>query len=87
MRFEDLQGFTSLPVEQLQHRFRNEEVIAVLPGEGSARRPSLMVATPLKAAIVISELSGSQRWMTFWVPWDVVQLVDDFATDEGIFGA
>lgn len=86
MRFEDLHGLTSLPIEHIQHRFRNEEVISVLPGEGSARRPSLLVATPLKAAVVISESPAGEQWMTFWVPWDAVQIVDDFATDAGLFG-
>ena len=86
MRFGDLQGLTDLPVEHVQHRFRNEEVITVLPVRGSAGRQSLLVATPSKAAVVIGEAPVSEYWMTYWAPWDTVRIVDDQATDDGLYG-
>ena len=86
MRFGDLQGLTDLPVEHVRHRFRNEEVITVLPVRGSAGRQSLLVATPSKAAVVIGEAPVSEYWMTYWAPWDTVRIVDDQATDDGLYG-
>ena len=86
MRFGDLQGLTSLPVEHVQHRFRGEEVITVLPASTVAGRQSLLVATPSKAAVVVGEAPLSEHWMTYWAPWDTVQIVDDQATDDGVYG-
>ena len=54
MQFADLDGLTPLPVEHIEHRFRNEEVITVLPLRGSAGQPSLVVATPFILAKICS---------------------------------
>ena len=86
MHFGDLRGLTSLPVEHVRHRFRGEEVITVLPAQTVAGRQSLLVATPSKAAVVIGEAPVSEHWMTYWAPWDTVQIVDDQATDDGVYG-
>ena len=86
MHFGDLRGLTSLPVEHVRHRFRGEEVIAVLPVRTVAGRQSLLVATPSKAAVVIGEAPASEHWMTYWAPWDTVRIVDDLATDDGMYG-
>lgn len=86
MKFEDLQGLTSLPVEHVRHRFRGEEVITVLPVRTVAGRQSLLVATPAKAAVVIGETPPSEHWMTYWAPWDTVRIVDDHATEDGVYG-
>ena len=86
MKFEDLQGLTSLPVEHVRHRFRGEEVITVLPVRTVAGRQSLLVATPAKAAVVIGETPPSEHWMTYWAPWDTVRIVDDQATEDGVYG-
>jgi hypothetical protein len=86
MHFEDLQGLTSLPVEHVRHRFRGEEVITVLPVRTAAGRQSLLVATPSKAAVVIGESPESEHWMTYWASWDTVRIVDDQATDDGVYG-
>lgn len=86
MLFGDLQGLTTLPLEHVRHRFRGEEVITVLPARTSAGRQSLLVATPSKAAVVVGETAASEQWMTYWASWDAVQIVDDRATDEGVYG-
>lgn len=86
MRFRDLQGLTSLPVEHIRHRFRNEDVITVLPASGTEGRQTLLVATPSKAAVVVGEAPASEHWMTFWAPWDAVRIVDDHATEDGSYG-
>ena len=86
MKFGDLQGLTSLPVEHVRHRFRGEDVITVLPVRTAAGRQSLLVATPSKAAVVIGEAPASEHWMTYWAPWDTVRIVDDQATDDGVYG-
>jgi len=86
MHFGDLQGLTSLPVEHVRHRFRGEDVITVLPVRTAAGRQSLLVATPSKAAVVIGEAPASEHWMTYWAPWDTVRIVDDQATDDGVYG-
>jgi hypothetical protein len=86
MQFADLDGLTPLPVEHIEHRFRNEEVITVLPLLGRAGQPSLVVATPSKAAIVVGEVPPSEHWMTYWAPWDTVAFVDNPASEEDIHG-
>ena len=86
MQFADLQGLTGLPVEHVQHRFRGEEVITVLPVCTDAGRQSLLVATPSKAAVVIGDAPVSEHWMTYWAPWDAVRIIDDQATDDGVYG-
>jgi hypothetical protein len=86
MRFGDLQGLTGLPVEHIRHRFRNEDVITVLPASGTEGRQTLLVATPSKAAVVVGEAPSSEHWMTFWAPWDAVRIVDDHASDDGSYG-
>ena len=81
MRFEDLPGLTSLPIEPVRHRFRNEEVLTVLPASGEvAARDSLLVATSSKLAILTADADpASHRWMTHWAPWEAVQLADEGA--------
>lgn len=86
MRFADLPGRTSLPVEHVQRRFRNEDVITVLPASAAAGRESLLVATPSKVAVVIGEAPATGHWMTRWAPWDTVRIADDLATDDGMYG-
>ena len=85
MHFRDVQGLTGLPVEHVRHRFRGEEVITVLPVRTDTGRQSLIVATPSKAAVVIGETPISEHWMTYWAPWDTVRIVDDQATDDGVY--
>ena len=79
MRFEDLEGLTSLPIAGIRQQFRNEDVISVLPVSGDgAGRDSLLVATPSKLAILTGEAGpASDHWMTHWAPWDSVRLVDE----------
>lgn len=86
MRFSDLRGHTSLPVEHVERRFRNEDVITVLPVRTATGRDSILVATPPKLAFVVSASPVAGHWMTYWAPWDAVSIVDDEATDDGWFG-
>ena len=86
MRFVELRGLTSLPIEHVERRFRYEEVITVLPAVSAAGRPALVVATRSKAAIVIGEMPPSEHWMTYWAPWESVRIDDDRATDDEVYG-
>ena len=81
MRFEDLDGLTSLPIERVRHRFRHEDVLTVLPASGAvAGRDSLLVATSLKLAILTADTeTDSQQWMTHWAAWVAVRLADEGA--------
>ena len=82
MRFGDLHGLTALPVDHVERRFRNEEIITVLPARASGGQYSLLVATPPKAAVVIGETEESEHWMTYWAPWESVRILDDLAEDD-----
>ena len=86
MRFEDLRGLTVLPVDHVERRFRNEDIITVLPARAGGGQPSVLVATPTKAAVVIGGIPESEHWMTYWAPWETVRIVGDDATDDGIYG-
>ena len=78
MRFMQLRGLTSLPIDLIVKQFRNEDVRAVLPALVRARTAdALLVATSSALAIVIAEPGGTDgRWMTRWAPWDTVRLSD-----------
>jgi hypothetical protein len=92
MRFGDLEGLTSLPIERVRHRFRNEDVLAVLPVTADvADRDALLVATALKLAVVTGDTDPeSPHWMSRWAPWDVVRLTVEEelapATDRETYG-
>ena len=79
VQFRQLKGLTGLPLEQVRHQFRNENVRTVLPVTADdTGRETLLVATTYALAIVTGE-TGSQgeRWMTRWAPWDVVRPNDE----------
>lgn len=77
MRFRNLAGLTSLPIDAVKHRFRNEQVLTVLPVRGGiAGRDSILVATPTELTVVTRDPRRSDRWMTMLAPWDVVRLED-----------
>ena len=92
MRFGDLAGLTSLPIDRVRHHFRHEDVLTVLPVSGEvAGRDSLLVATALRLAILTSvEHPESDRWMTQWASWDTVGLAVEgtlaAATEEETYG-
>ena len=86
MRFEDLHGLTALPVDHVERRFRNEEIITVLPARAGGGQHALLVATPPKAAVVIGETPEGEHWMTYWAPWESIRIVDDRATEDGTYG-
>ncbi len=77
MRFGDLEGLTSLPIDQVRDRFRNEEVLTVLPVHDEVgSRDSLLVATTTMVAILTGEPDPSRGWMTRWAAWDAVRFAD-----------
>lgn len=77
MRFGDLEGLSALTIEQLRHRFRNEEVLTVLPVRATGSPlDSLLVATTTMLAIVTSEAGLTGGWMVRWAPWDTVRFAD-----------
>jgi hypothetical protein len=92
MRFGDLAGLTSLPIERVKHRFRHEDVLTVLPVSGEdAGHDSLLVATSPKLAILTTvEHPESKQWMTQWASWDTVGLAVEgvlaAATEEETYG-
>ena len=86
MRFSDLQGLSGLPIEHVERRFRNEDVITVLPAHTLSGRETMLVATPTKLAVVASTALPNGHWMTWWAPWDLVAIADDEASDDGWFG-
>ena len=77
MRFRNLKGLIDLPIDAVKHRFRNEQVLTVLPVHGSiAGRDSLLVAMPTQLAIVTPDTRRRDRWMTSLAPWDIVRVAD-----------
>lgn len=78
MRFEQIRGLTSLPVDRVRRRFRNEEVLAVVPASvGDDLADSLLIATASALVVVTADPRRPDgRWMTAWHPWDAVQLSD-----------
>lgn len=77
MRFGDLDGLTALDIEQLGHRFRNEEVLSVLPVRvAGSSQAGLLVATTTMLAVLVMEPAPAAGWMAKWAPWDVVRFAD-----------
>ncbi|MGD8684768.1 MAG: hypothetical protein PVG27_12540 [Chloroflexota bacterium] len=75
MRFTNLEGFTDLPIDAIEHRFRNELVLAVLPvSAGVAGRDALLVATSRELALVIAVPGNRDYWTTYLAPWEMVWL-------------
>jgi hypothetical protein len=76
VRFEDLEGRSSLPIERLRNRFRYEVVLAVLPVRGGrdGTRETLLVATERMLAVITSIAFPRGSWMTQWAPWDAVDV-------------
>ena len=69
MRFTDLEGLIDLPVDAIEHRFRNEHVLTVLPvPAGIAGRDGLLVATSHELALVIAFPGRSDYWTTILTP-------------------
>ena len=62
MRFRNLDGLVDLPIDSIRHRFRNEQVLTVLPVHGSiAGRSSLLVALPESLAIIARDAQMRDR--------------------------
>ena len=74
MRFRNLKGLIDMPIDAVKHRFRNEQVLTVLPVHGDiAGRDSLLVATPDRLAIVTGDGRRHDHWMMSLTPWDDVR--------------
>ena len=77
MRFRNLEGLIDLPIDAVKHRFRNEQVLTVLPVHGAiAGRDSVLVATPSELVIVTTDPLRRDHWMTTLAPWGVVRVGD-----------
>jgi hypothetical protein len=75
VRFRNLEGLTDLPIDAVEHRFRNEPVLTVLPVHGVVTgRDSLLVALPAELAVVTADRRRREGWLTSFVPWEVVGL-------------
>lgn len=92
MRFRNLEGLIDLPIDAVRHRFRNEDVLAVLPVTTDVTvREALLVATAFKLAVVTGDTDPeSLHWMSRWASWDVVRLAVEEelgpAMDEQTYG-
>jgi hypothetical protein len=77
MRFGELKGLTSLPINLVRDQFRYEEVLTVLPvWEAVTSRDTLLVATRPRLALLFPVRVPPRHWMTRWAPWDQVRFVD-----------
>lgn len=84
MRFRNAAGLIDLPIYAVEHRFRNEPVLTVLPVRGAvAGRDALLVALPTELAIIIADPERRDGWMTSLAPWEVVAL-EDVESEDGI---
>ena len=89
MRFRNLKGLTGLPIDRIRHRFRNEDVLTVLPvTAGMTGRDALLVATSSKLVVLTADgRATSDDWMTYLSPWDSVSLRHESPTsddDDGV---
>ena len=77
MRFGELKGLTSLPINRVRDQFRYEEVLTVLPvWDAATSRETLLVATRPMLALLIPVRVPARHWMTRWAPWEWVSIVD-----------
>ena len=77
MRFGELKGLTSLPINLVRDQFRYEEVLTVLPvWDAATSRETLFVATRPMLALLIPVRVPPRHWMTRWAPWDWVSITD-----------
>lgn len=77
VRFGELKGLTSLPINLVRDQFRYEEVSTVLPVRDTATsRETLFVATRPMLAILTPVRVPPRHWITRWAPWDEVSIAD-----------
>jgi hypothetical protein len=77
VRFGELKGLTSLPVNRVRDQFRYEVVSTVLPvWDGANSRETLLVATPPMLALLTPVRVPPGHWVTRWAPWDRVTIAD-----------
>jgi hypothetical protein len=75
VRFGELRGLTSLPIDRLRDQFRHEDVLTVLPlVDAATGRETLLVATRQSLAVLIPVRVPPGEWMTRWAPWDTVAI-------------
>ena len=76
VRFGELRGLTSLPINRVHDQFRYEEVLTVLPVLDAASRETLLVATRPMLALLIPVRVPPRHWMTRWAAWETVSITD-----------
>lgn len=76
MRFKQLAGLTSLPIETIRSAFSGEDVRTVLPANDERDgTDTVLVATGSALAMVTGEAGPrGNRWLTRWAPWGVVRI-------------
>jgi len=73
VRIRNVAGLVDLPIYAVEHRFRNEPVLTVLPVRGAiAARDALLVALPTELAVLIADPELRDGWTTYLAPWEVV---------------
>lgn len=77
VRFGELRGLTSLPINRVRDQFRYEEVLTVLPvRDAGSGHETLFVATRPTLALLTPVRLPPRHWMTRWAPWDSVTIAD-----------
>jgi hypothetical protein len=76
MRFRQLAGLTSLPIEAIRSAFHGEDVSTVLPvNDARDGTDTVLVATDVALAMVTGEAGpNGSRWLTRWAPWSAVRI-------------
>lgn len=73
MWFRDLEGLIDLPIDAVEHRFRNEPVLTVLPVHGAITgRDTLLVALAGELAVITADTQRAEGFMQSFVPWEMV---------------
>jgi hypothetical protein len=82
MRFKQLAGLTSLPIETIRNAFSGEDVRTVLPvNDERDGTDTVLVATDSALAMVTGEQGPrGSRWLTRWAPWGVVRIKSSSAS-------
>lgn len=76
MRFQQLAGLTSLPIDAIRPVFRGEDVRTVLPAHDERDGTDVVLIATGSALAMVTGESGPRgsRWLTRWAPWGAVRI-------------
>jgi hypothetical protein len=76
MRFKQLAGLTSLPIDAIRPAFSGEDVRTVLPATDERDGTDTVLVATGSALVMVTGEDGSKgsRWLTRWAPWSVVRI-------------